>query len=101
MTRLDDLHDAPLPKPGTGKGGEKAKDEKKEPDRDETGAGRPASDATGINPKDREPIDPEMPNMFRHLIVELAVLTFLIVALVISLVLLRKRGEAAVAERAT
>ena len=39
--------------------------------------------------------------VFQHLIVELAVLTFLIVALVISLVLLRKRGVAAVAERAT
>lgn len=39
--------------------------------------------------------------VFQHLIVELAVLTFLIVALVISLVLLRKRGVVNVAERAT
>lgn len=39
--------------------------------------------------------------IFQHLIIELAVLTFLIVALVISLVLLRKRGGAVVAERAT
>jgi hypothetical protein len=39
--------------------------------------------------------------VFQHLIIELAVLTFLIVALVISLVLLRKRGGAVVAERAT
>ncbi|MBA3357335.1 MAG: hypothetical protein H0U18_15635 [Pyrinomonadaceae bacterium] len=39
--------------------------------------------------------------VFQHLIVELAVLTFLIVALVFSLVLLRKRGVAAVAERTT
>jgi uncharacterized membrane protein (DUF373 family) len=39
--------------------------------------------------------------VFQHLIIELAVLTFLIVALVLSLVLLRKRGGAAVAERAT
>lgn len=39
--------------------------------------------------------------VFQHLIVELAVLTFLIVALVISLVLLRKRGVMTVAERAT
>jgi uncharacterized membrane protein (DUF373 family) len=38
---------------------------------------------------------------FQHLIVELAVLTFLTVALVISLVLLRKRGTGPVAERAT
>jgi hypothetical protein len=39
--------------------------------------------------------------VFQHLIIELAVLTFLTVALVASLVLLRKRGVAAVAERAT
>ncbi len=39
--------------------------------------------------------------VFEHLIVELAVLTFLIVALVASLVLLRKRGVTTVAERAT
>ena len=39
--------------------------------------------------------------VFRHLIVELAVLTFLIVTLVISLVLLRRRGEKVAAERAT
>ena len=39
--------------------------------------------------------------VFQHLIVELAVLTFLIVALVVSLVLLRKRGVTTVAERAT
>jgi hypothetical protein len=39
--------------------------------------------------------------VFQHLIIELAVLTFLIVALVVSLVLLRKRGGAVVAERAT
>ncbi len=38
---------------------------------------------------------------FQHLIIELAVLTFMIVALVVSLVLLRKRGVATVAERAT
>jgi len=38
---------------------------------------------------------------FQHLIIELAVLTFLIVALVLSLVLLRKRGVTTVAERAT
>ena len=39
--------------------------------------------------------------VFQHIIIELAVLTFLIVALVISLVLLRKRGATTVAERAT
>ena len=39
--------------------------------------------------------------VFQHLIIELVVLTFMIVALVVSLVLLRKRGVTAVAERAT
>ena len=38
---------------------------------------------------------------FQHVIIELAVLTVLIVALVMSLVLLRKRGVTTVAERAT
>jgi uncharacterized membrane protein (DUF373 family) len=39
--------------------------------------------------------------VFRHFIIELVVLTFLIITLVISLVILRKRGEKVVAERAT
>jgi uncharacterized membrane protein (DUF373 family) len=39
--------------------------------------------------------------VFRHFVIELVVLTVLIVALVFSLVLLRKRGLAGVAERAT
>jgi uncharacterized membrane protein (DUF373 family) len=43
----------------------------------------------------------EVDLVFRHLIIELGVLTFLIVALVVSLVLLRKIGVPAVAERAT
>ena len=37
--------------------------------------------------------------MFRHFIVELGVLTVLIVALAFSLLLLRKMGKPAVAER--
>jgi uncharacterized membrane protein (DUF373 family) len=39
--------------------------------------------------------------IFRRFVIELVVLTVLIIALVISLVLLRKRGVEAVAERAT
>lgn len=39
--------------------------------------------------------------IFRRFVIELVVLTFLIVALVISLVLLKRRGAEAVAERAT
>ena len=39
--------------------------------------------------------------VFKHFIVELVMLTVLIVALVVSLVLLRKRGVTTVAERTT
>ena len=39
--------------------------------------------------------------LFRRFVIELVVLTVLIIALVVSLVLLRKRGVEAVAERAT
>jgi hypothetical protein len=40
-------------------------------------------------------------SVFRRFITELVVLTVLIIALVVSLVLLRKRGSAAAAERST
>ncbi len=43
----------------------------------------------------------EPETVFKHFVIELVVLTVLIVALVISLVLLKKRGVAMVAERAT
>jgi uncharacterized membrane protein (DUF373 family) len=43
----------------------------------------------------------EPETVFKHFIVELVVLTVLIMALVFSLVLLRKRGVTTVAERAT
>lgn len=39
--------------------------------------------------------------VFQHFIIELGVLTFLIVALVVSLILLKQRGGKVVAERAT
>ncbi len=41
---------------------EKVEKEEKVPRRD-TGEGRTARDATGINPKDTEPVDPKMPDM--------------------------------------
>lgn len=44
-------------------------------------------------------VDKKAEPLFRHLIVELAALIFLIVALVISLVLLRRRGEKVAAKR--
>jgi uncharacterized membrane protein (DUF373 family) len=46
-------------------------------------------------------IHDEPETVFKHFIIELIVLTFLIVALVFSLVLLRKRGIETVAKRAT
>ncbi len=60
--------------PGTAKGEEKVSDEGKEAGRfdkeaeDDSGTGRPsggstARDSTSINPEDREPIDPAMPNL--------------------------------------
>jgi hypothetical protein len=45
-------------------------------------------------------IHDEPETVFKHFVIELIVLTVLIVALVISLVLLRNRGVANVAERA-
>jgi hypothetical protein len=47
------------------------------------------------------PVHDEPETVFKHFIVELVVLTVLIVALVICLVLLRKRGVTTVAERPT
>ncbi len=43
----------------------------------------------------------EPETVFRHFVIELVVLTVLIVALVVSLVILQKRGREVVAERAT
>jgi len=42
--------------------GLKKKSRTKKPSRDK-GEGRTARDATGINPKDTEPVDPKMPDM--------------------------------------
>jgi len=38
-------------------------EKEEKPPRPDTGEGRTARDATGINPKDREPVDPKMPDM--------------------------------------
>lgn len=46
-------------------------------------------------------VNEQTDQLFRRFVIELVVLTVLILALVISLVLLRKRGVEAVAERAT
>ncbi|HUE82098.1 MAG TPA: hypothetical protein VMM84_08275 [Pyrinomonadaceae bacterium] len=55
--------------PGTGKGEEKGlMNQEGRHDKGKSHAGRPAGertarDATGINPRKEEPIDPRMPNM--------------------------------------
>ena len=71
MTQHDTSDDAPSHDIGTGKGEEKSTFEGKESGRHDTGtshADRPAGgstarDSTSINPHDKEPIDPEMPDM--------------------------------------
>lgn len=59
----DDSPAAISQKPDRGKVAEKTEAERKAASRDDTDKGRTARDATGINPKKREPIDPAMPNM--------------------------------------
>ena len=71
MAEHDTSHDAPAHDAGTGKGEEKSSWEGKEPGRhdlDDTHADRPAGgstarDSTSINPDDRNPIDPDSPNL--------------------------------------
>ena len=46
-------------------------------------------------------VNAQTDQLFRRFVIEHVVLTVLIIALVVSLVLLRKRGVDAVAERAT
>lgn len=71
MVKQDTTPDAPAHTPGTAKGEEKSSTEGKEPGRRDIDTGdehRPAGgstarSSTSINPEDREPIDPMMPNM--------------------------------------
>jgi hypothetical protein len=49
--------------PGTPKGEERVMREGREPGREDPRIGRTARDATGINPRARDPIDPRMPHM--------------------------------------
>ncbi|HMF56133.1 MAG TPA: hypothetical protein VK619_07290 [Pyrinomonadaceae bacterium] len=72
MTQHDTSRDAPSHDAGTGSGEEKSSTEGKEAgrhDHDETthadrpAGGSTARDSTSINADDRDPIDPNMPNM--------------------------------------
>jgi len=60
MNHQETTFDVPAHTPGTSKGEERLEDGP-EPGREE--AGRTARDSTSINPDQRGPIDPEMPNM--------------------------------------
>jgi hypothetical protein len=71
MDGHDTTRDAPAHGMGTGKGEEKSSMEGKEDGRHDTGtthADRPAGvstarDSTGINPEEKDPIDPNSPHM--------------------------------------
>ncbi len=71
MADHDTTPDAPAHDWGTGKGEEKSSTEGKEAgrhDHDSTHMDRPAGgstqrDSTSINPEDRDPIDPNSPNL--------------------------------------
>jgi hypothetical protein len=58
MARQDTTPDSPSHTPGTNRGEDWVK-RNKEPGREESAA--TARSSTGINPRDREPIDPRMP----------------------------------------
>jgi hypothetical protein len=71
MVEQDSTPDAPTHTPGTAKGEEQIENQGKEPGRIDTGTndeGRPtaittARNSSSVNAKEREPIDPAMPNM--------------------------------------
>ena len=63
MARRDVTPDLPAHTPGTPKGEERVLREGREPGRENEELGRTARDATSINPKDRDPIDPRMPHL--------------------------------------
>jgi hypothetical protein len=55
--------DLPAHTPGTPRGEERVRKDGREPGREHPRLGRTARDATSINPKARDPIDPKMPHM--------------------------------------
>jgi hypothetical protein len=63
MAREDVSPDLPSHTPGTPKGEERVLRHGREPGRDNAHGARTARDATSINPRDRDPIEPRMPNM--------------------------------------
>jgi hypothetical protein len=63
MARPDVSPDAPSHTPGTAKGEERLLVYGREPGRNDGAPNRTARDSTSINARDREPIDPRMPQM--------------------------------------
>lgn len=62
MEKQETSSDASAHTPDTSKVEKKAQRDGKNPER-ETDSSLTASDSTSINPKEREPVDPRMPNM--------------------------------------
>jgi hypothetical protein len=63
MAKQDVRPDLPSHTPGTPKGEERLRREGPEPGRENRKLGRTARDATGINARARDPIDPRMPHI--------------------------------------
>jgi hypothetical protein len=63
MARHEVTPDISAHTPGTPRGEERVRRDGREPGRRDPRFGRTARDATSINPKAREPIDPQMPEM--------------------------------------
>jgi len=63
MARPDVSPDAPSHTPGTAKGEERVQVYGREAGRNDDAPNRTARDSTSINARDREPIDPRMPQM--------------------------------------
>jgi hypothetical protein len=63
MARQEVTPDLPSHTPGTPKGEERVQHQGREPGRENEKLGRTARDATSINPKARDPIDPRMPHL--------------------------------------
>jgi hypothetical protein len=63
MQHQDVRPDLPSHTPGAPRGEERVRKEGREPGREQPKLGRTARDATSINPRARDPIDPRMPHL--------------------------------------
>jgi hypothetical protein len=63
MAMKEPTPDLPAHTPGTPKGEERVQRKGREPGRENEELGRTPRDATSVNPKAKDPIDPRMPHM--------------------------------------